>query len=142
MILAWMLLEKTLGWHDEQIADHWWLTLLFLPFSILMYVLAIGETRRRVYRRKMTWKQGALSGVILAVFIAFLSPLSQYITHNYITPEYFENVKDFSVTNNLMTLKAANEYFSLNNYLIQSIFGGLLGGIITSAIVAIFLKRS
>lgn len=141
MMLAWMLLEKTLGWHDEKIADHYWLTLLFLPFSIFMYILAMRETRRRVYGRKLTWLQGFTSGLTLTLFIALLSPLAQYITHNYITPKYFENVINYSVTNNLMKINEANEYFSLNNYLWQSFIGAILGGAITSALVALFMKR-
>ena len=46
-LLAWMLLEKTLGWHEEQIADHQWLTLLFAPFAILMYLLEKKAGLRR-----------------------------------------------------------------------------------------------
>lgn len=142
LTLAWMLLEKTLGFHDEKIADNYWLTILFVPIGVFMFVLAMRETRRRVHNRKMTWLQGFLSGFVLAVFIAVLSPLSQYITHNFITPEYFENVKDYSVTNNLMNIGEANDYFNMNNYLWQSFFGALIGGTVTSAIVAIFMRRS
>lgn len=141
MTLAWMLLEKTLGWHDEKIANHFWITLLFLPFAIFMFVLAIREKRRRFYQKSITWKQAFYSGVILSVFIAALSPLAQYITYNYITPKYFINVIDYSVTNKLMTFKAANEYFNITNYSMQVAVGVLLGGTIMSAIIAFFLKR-
>ena len=142
LTLAWTLLEKTLGWHDEKIADHWWLTLFFLPFAVAMYVLAIREKRRRIFNFKMSWKQGFICGVILAVCIALLSPIAQYITHNYITPEFFETVKNYSVTNKLMTIEAANDYFNFNSYLMQSFFGTLISGIVISAIAAFFLKRN
>ncbi|GHC55107.1 DUF4199 domain-containing protein [Ulvibacter litoralis] len=141
MTLAWMLLEKTLGWHDEKIANHYWTTLLFLPIAIFMFVLAIREKRRRYYHKKITWKQAFYSGVVLSVFIAALSPLGQYITHNYITPKYFINVIDYSVTSKLMTIEAANEYFNITNYIMQVAIGTLLGGIATAAIVATFMKR-
>ncbi|MCW8981946.1 MULTISPECIES: DUF4199 domain-containing protein [Altibacter] len=141
MALVWMLLEKTLGWHDENIADHYWLTLLFLPFAALMYVLEMREKRRRYYNKVISWKQAFFSGVVMAVFVALLSPLGQYITHNYITPEYFNNVIDYSVTNKTMTLKAANEYFNITNYMMQSAIGALVGGIVISAIAAFFMKR-
>ncbi len=140
--LAWMLLEKTLGWHDEQIADHFWLTLLFLPFAILMYILVMREKRRRFFNRTLTWRQGFITGLKMAVFVALLSPLAQYITHNYITPEYFNNVIEYSITNELMTIKKANEYFNINNYMMQSAIGALGGGLVISALVAIFMKRS
>jgi glucan phosphoethanolaminetransferase (alkaline phosphatase superfamily) len=137
-----MLLEKTLGWHDEKIADHYWLTLLFMPFAISMYILEIREKRRRIFKHQMTWKQGFISGLLMAIFIALLSPIAQYITHNYITPKYFETVKNYSVTNDLMTIEAANEYFNLTNYLWQSLLGGLIGGAIISAIAALFLMKN
>jgi len=139
--LAWMLLEKTLGWHDEQIANHDWLTLLFLPFIILMYVLALREKRRRYYNKTITWRQAFLSGLIVSIFAAALSPLAQYITHNYITPEFFVKVKDYSVTNNLMTVNAVNDYYNINNYMMQAALSSLIGGTLISAIVAIFMRR-
>ena len=91
--------------------------------------------------QKITWKQAFYSGVILSIFIAALSPLGQYITHNYITPKYFINVIDYSVTSKLMTIEAANEYFNITNYIMQVAIGTLLGGVATAAIVAIFMKR-
>jgi peptidoglycan/LPS O-acetylase OafA/YrhL len=140
-LLAWMFLEKTLGWHEENIADHYWLTLLFMPIAILMYVLALREKRRRYYDKKMTWLQGFLSGLMVSVFVALLSPVAQYVTHNYITPEYFPNIIEYSVTNEIMTLKAANEYFNIQSYMLQSAIGALAIGAITSAIVAVFMRR-
>lgn len=140
-MLLWMLFEKTLGWHDERIADHYWLTFLFFPIGIFMTVLVMREKRRRVYAGKMTWLEGFLTGLKMSVFVALLSPLTQYITHNYITPEYFNNVIEYSVTNDLMNIKKANDVFSFNSYILQSFIGALLGGVVTSAIVAIFMRR-
>jgi hypothetical protein len=140
-MLAWMLFEKTLGWHDEKIADHYWLTLLFAPFAILMYVLVMREKRRRHFNKKLTWLQGFTTGVKMAFFVTLLSPLAQYITHNYITPEYFESVSQYSITNDLMSIKEANDYFNITNYMLQSAIGALGGGLVISAIVAIFMKR-
>ena len=139
--LVWWLLEKTLGWHDEKIANHFWLTLLFFPFVIFMYILAIREKRRRHYDKKITWKQGFLSGLLLSVFAAALSPIAQYIAHNYITPEFFVNVIESSVTNNFMSIEAANEYFNLTGYMYRSIISCIVGGTIVSAFVAFVLKR-
>ncbi|MCB0464367.1 MAG: DUF4199 domain-containing protein [Aequorivita sp.] len=140
-MLCWILLEKILGWHEEKIADLWWLTMLFAPVAILMYLLEMREKRRRVYGGRMTWAQGFLTGIILSFFVALLSPLAQYITHNYITPEYFNNVIEYSVTNNLMTRTKANDYFNINSYMWQSALVAFGGGIIFSAVVAIFVRK-
>ena len=139
--LAWIFLEKTLGWHDEKIAHHYWLSMLFLPVAIFMYVLALREKRRRYYNKTMTWMQGFLCGLMVSVFAAALSPLGQYLTHHYITPEYFPNIIDYSVTSELMTLKNANAYFNMNNYMMQTAIGVLVGGAVISAIAAIFIRR-
>lgn len=139
--LAWIFLEKTLGWHDEKIADHYWLTMLFLPIAIFMFVLALREKRRRFYNKTLTWPEGFLSGLMVSVFAAALSPFAQYLTHQYITPEYFPNIIEYSVTNELMTIKKANAYFNINNYMMQSAIGVLVGGTVISAIAAIFLRR-
>ena len=141
-MLSWMLLEKTWGWHEEQIENHQWLTLLFTPFAILMYLLEMREIRRRVYGGKMTWLQGFVSGIILSIFVTLLSPLGQYITHNFITPEYFNNVIEYSVTNDLMTREKANEYFNINSYMWQSAIGAFAFGIAIAAVVAIFVGKS
>jgi peptidoglycan/LPS O-acetylase OafA/YrhL len=140
-MLAWMFLEKTLGWHDEKIANHYWLTLLVLPIAVFMYILALREKRRRYYNKKMTWLQGFLCGFMVSVFTAALSPAAQYLTHHYITPEYFPNIIDYSVTHELMTIESANEYFNIKNYMLQSALGALIGGTIFSAIAAIFIRR-
>lgn len=140
-MLTWMFLEKTMGWHDENIANHYWLTLLLLPIAVFMYILALREKRRRYYNKKMTWLQGFRCGFIVSVFAAALSPGVQYLTHHYITPDYFPNIIDNSVTHDLMMHESINAYFSIKNYLLQSVFGVLIGGAIFSAIAAIFIRR-
>lgn len=130
-----------MGWHDENIANHFWTTLLFLPFASFMFILAIREKRRRFYDGKISWRKAFLSGTLLSIFIALLSPFVQYITHNYITPEYFGNVIDYSVTNKVMTIEAANDYFNIKSYMLQSAFGAIFGGFGVSAILAFVMKR-
>ena len=136
-----MFLEKTLGWHDEKIADHYWLSMLYMPVAIFIYVLALREKRRRFFNKRLTWQQGFICGLMVSIFAAALSPLAQYLTYHYITPEYFPNIIEYSVTNEIMTLGAANEYFNITNYMMQSAIGLLVGGLVLSAIAAIILRR-
>jgi uncharacterized membrane protein YvlD (DUF360 family) len=93
------------------------------------------------YNGKMTWKQGFISGIILSVIIAIISPLTQYITSTVITPDYFTNVIKFVVDSGKMGQEAAEGYFNLKSYVLQSIFGALTMGIVTSAVVAFFVKK-
>jgi hypothetical protein len=47
---------------------------------------------------------------------------------------------NYAVENKLMTRETAELYFSLKSYIIQSSIGGLSMGVVTSAIVALFVK--
>lgn len=138
--LAWMFLEKGLGWHDENIAQHAIYSNFFAIVAIVLYVLALLDKRKNFYHGEMTWSQGFISGIVISIVVAIFSPLAQYITHEFITPNYFDNVIDYSVENGVMTKEAAEKYFNLTSYIIQSFFFALVVGVTTSAIVAFFVK--
>lgn len=139
--LLWMMFEKSMGWHDSLIGKHAIYTNLFALIAIAVYVLALLDKRKQEYNGKMTWKQGFVSGIILSVIVALLSPFAQYITHTMISPDYFNNIIAYVVESGKMRQEAAENYFSLNSYILQSVFGALTMGIVTSAIVAIFVKK-
>lgn len=139
--LLWMVFEKSMGWHDVLIEKHAIYTNFFAIIAIAVYVLALLDKRKVDYNGKMSWKQGFISGIILSVIIAVLSPLTQYITSNFITPDYFTNIINYAVDSGKMDQEAAESYFNLNSYIIQSLFGALTMGIVTSAIVAFFVKK-
>lgn len=140
MMLGWMVLEKSLGYHDEKIADHPIFTNFVAIPSIAIYVFALLDKKKNFYYGLMSYKQGFLSGLIISVIVALLSPLSQYIVIEFITPEYFPNVINYAVSSGEMTQEAAESYFNLKSYMIQSVIGALGMGTVTSAIVAIFVK--
>lgn len=82
--LAWMALEKNLGWHDRLIEQHSVYTLLYAPIAILIYVFALWGKKQKTYSGSMTYIQGLLSGVVLTLIVVLLTPLSQYISHSMI----------------------------------------------------------
>ncbi len=139
--LVWMYFEKLMGWHDEQIAKHAVYTNIFAIPAIIIYWLALRDKRENYYGGQMTWVQGFVSGILISLVVAVLSPLSQYITHHYITPEYFTNIISYSVDNGKMSMEAAKNYFNLGSYIIQGVTGAVVMGIVTSAIVAFFVKK-
>src|SRR5690606_6380049 len=98
--------------------------------------------KKEYFKGIMTWKEGFTSGVIMTVLITILSPLAQYITYEYISPEYFNNITEHAVAVGSMSREDAEAYFSLRSYLIQATFGALVMGVVTSAIVAWFVKRA
>lgn len=139
--LLWMVFEKSIGWHDVLIEKHAIYTNFFAIIAIAVFVLALLDKRKVDFNGKMNWKQGFISGIFLSVIIAVLSPLTQYITNTFITPEYFPNIIKFAVDSGKMSQEAAESYFSLKSYALQSFFGALTMGIVTSAIVAFFVKK-
>lgn len=138
--LAWMYLEKMLGWHDELISKHPIYTMLFSVVAIAIFVFALKDKKKNYFQNQMDWKQGFLSGCIVSIVVTLLSPMSQYITSEIISPNYFQNAINFAVENNRMTLENAQAFFNLKSYIFQAAFGGISMGIVTSAIVAFFIK--
>lgn len=139
--LLWMVLEKMAGLHDQNIDYHLYLTNLFAIPAIIMMVMALKEKKRDVYGGSMTYQQGLVSGIILSLFIAILSPLAQYITTYYITPDYFPNVIKRSVElGYYANAEAAEANFNYQNYAIQGAVSAFIMGVITTAIAMIFIR--
>lgn len=139
--LLWMVLEKLCGLHGKFIDYHLYLTNLFAIPAIIMMVMALKEKKKSFYQGQMSFKQGLVSGIVLSIFIALLSPVTQAITSYVITPEYFPNVIKRSVElgyYNTTAEAAAN--FNYQNYAIQGAIGALAMGILTTAIAMIFIR--
>lgn len=139
--LLWMAFERAMGWHGERIEDHPVYTNFFALVAIVIYLLALLDKRKNFYRGIMTWKQGFMAGMIMTIVIAVLTPLSQYITHTFISPDYFENVIRYSVDNQLLTREEAEAQFNLQHYMLMSFLFALVVGAITSAVIAIFVRK-
>lgn len=142
MGLLWMWFEKICGLHAEHIEKHAIYTNFVAIPAILIYVLALLDKRKNFYKGVMSYKQGFISGLIITVIVALLSPLTQYITSTIISPEYFPNVIKYVVEHGQLTQKEAEAMFNLKLYMIFSMVGALIMGLITTAIVAIFTRRS
>lgn len=141
VMLLWMLGERLVGLHDQHIDLHMVLTNLFAIPAILVYVFALRDKRQRDYQGVMTWQQGMLSGAIISLVVALLAPGTQWVISTVISPHYFDNVIAYSVaTGYHPTREEAEAYFNLGNYMMQSAVGALIMGLLTTAIVAIFLR--
>ena len=139
--LLWMLGERLTGLHDRNIEYHYIITNFFAIVAIAIYVFALLDKRKRDFGGKMTWIQGFISGLILTLGITLLTPLSQYITNAVISPHYFENMIAYTVETGKMTQEAAEANFNMQSYIIQSSTFAPVVGLITSAIVAIFVRK-
>lgn len=141
MALLWMTLEKLCGLHGKYIDYHLYLTNLFAIPAIWFMVLALKDKKKNFYHGIITYKQGLISGIILSVIIAIISPLTQWITSFLISPEYFPNVIKRSVELGYYpTTAEAEANFNYKNYAIQGAVGALIMGIVTTAVAMIFIR--
>ena len=138
--LIWMVLEKSLGWHDELLEKHATYTMFYAPIAIALYVLALREKKKTFYKGEMTYLQGLISGLLLTLVVVLLTPLSQYISHEFISPDYFPNIIRLTVEKGQMALEEAEMHFSLMSYIQQSLIFAAFMGVLTSAIVALFTR--
>ncbi len=141
LVLAWMVLENLSGLHNRYIDYHLYLTNLFAIPAIWVMVLALKDKKKNFYKGKISYKQGLISGVILSIIIALISPLTQWITSFVIAPEYFPNVIKRSVElGYYQTTEQARAQFNYTNYALQGALGALVMGIVTTAIAMIFIR--
>ena len=121
MMLSWMVLERVTGLHDVHIDKHYIYTNFVAILAIIVYVLALLDKRKNFYSGVMSYKQGFMAGLIITLIVTAFSPLTQYITSTIISPDYFANVINYSVTEGLMTQTEAEAYFNIKSYLVQVI---------------------
>jgi hypothetical protein len=117
------------------------LTNLFAIPAIWVMILALRDKRNNFYNGNITYIEGFISGFFLSLFIASISPLTQYITSYIISPEYFPNVIKRSVEiGYYATKQEAEANFNYPNYALKGAIGSLVMGIVTSSIVMLFFK--
>ena len=140
-MILWMIGEKYFGLHDEYIAEHSFYTSFFGIIAIGIYLLALYDKRKNYYNGIMRWKAGFISGAVLTLGIVILSPFVQLLIIEVITPDYFRNIREYTVEAGEMTREDADAYFNTRNYILQSLVWAAVSGLITAAITALILRR-
>ncbi len=141
-MLLWMVMERLTGLHDTHIDKHYIVTNLIAIPAVAIYVLALLDKRKNFYNGYMSYKQGFISGAIITLIVTLFSPVIQIIISTIISPDYFSNMIEYSVENDLMSRQEADDFFNLNSYLMQALIGTPIMGLLTTAIVAIFTKKN
>jgi hypothetical protein len=135
-----MLLERLVGLHGQYIEHHAVYTNFFAIIAIGIYVLALLNKRKHYYGGQMSYVQGVQTGLIMTLFIVLLVPVAQYLTHNVITPDYFNNVAELAVSSGQLTEAEAKAYFSVSHYIQLSMIMAAVMGLVTSLVVAFFTR--
>lgn len=140
-LILWTLIERLLGLHSSNIAKRGLISYFFMIPAIAIYVFALFDKRKNFYLGSMTFKEGFFSGLKVTLVIILLTPLSQYIAFEIISPDFFENMIKYSVEIRKMPLAEAEASFNLISYIIESVWTALELGAIASAIISLFTKR-
>lgn len=139
--VLWHLFERIFGLHGEYIHLHPIFTNLFFIPAIAVYALALREKRKKE-GGSITFGHAFLSGFLISLVTTVLSPATTLFIHKIVSPNYLPNAIEYAVVNKKMTAEMANMVFNLNNYLLQSAIGTLVIGVVISAIVAFYIKKS
>lgn len=138
--LLWIVIEKMTGLHDQNIANQQAYSLIFALPAIVIFALALRDKKKNALNGTMQWKEGVISGIILSLFIAVLSPVVQWIGYTVISPQFFPNAVKHFTDSHILTEAKAMEIFNLPAYMKKGITEALSMGVITSALVALFVK--
>jgi hypothetical protein len=138
--ILWAGIEKLMGMHDSKIGSQPVFSMLFAIPAIFVYVLALLEIKQKKFNGVMSWKEGVVSGFVMSLFVAVLSPVSQWATYTLISPEFFAKAVKFYTDKHILTETRALEAFNLAAYMKKSITESLSMGVITSALVALIVK--
>lgn len=139
VLFLWICLEYAVGLHDKYIASHQYVSFIFvIPAAAMMY-LALRE-KRRTLGGKISFTQAFLCGLGVSVVVSLLSPLTQYIFHRYVNPNFFNDFINYAVNSGKATLEQAQAYFNLKSSMIQGSVGALVMGVIISLILAAIMR--
>lgn len=142
--MIWMFVEVNfLNWHDKYISSQFGnhFLILIILFAVVYY-FALREKRNQYYKRKITWKQAFLSGCVISVIVALLSPLAEYFNYHYLSPQYFDHMIAYQTekASHPMTLEAAKDFFNMKSFLIQGIFTSFSFGFLVSLLLALVVR--
>ena len=137
--MLWLSLEKVLGWHDELIQFHTFYSLLIIFPQVVFFYLAIREKKKQYFKGKITWQQGLLSGGILSILIAALSPATIYYMNMFLSPEFIDLAIEKYVMSGGKEASAKN-FHNLEAYIKNAILFNVSMGVIISAVVGFFLQ--
>ncbi|THF51867.1 DUF4199 domain-containing protein [Flavobacterium supellecticarium] len=138
--VLWLFLEKIAGFHDEKISSYFYISLLFGIVYIIVFTWALKEKKATFYNGTITYKQAFISGAILTLLIAAISPLVQTFFHEVISPDFFDNAIANVIKTKPGNKEFATGYFNLQSFISQGFLNILSLGIILSAIAAYFIQ--
>lgn len=139
--MLWLSLEKYFGWHDEAIQLHIFYSLIIIVPQSILYYFALTDKKKKYFNNNITWQQAFLSGGILSLLIAGLSPATVYYMHTFLSPNFID-LATHNFLENGGKEESVKSFHSLEAYIKNSILFNVSLGIVISGIVALFIQSS
>lgn len=136
--IVWFQLENKLGWHSQNIKNLGLLTNLKYILVFLLFIAAIYNKKTSYFKNQMSWQQGLVSGVIIAILGTLLAPFAVYFCIKYISPNYFENLTNYLVSVGA-TKENAQLMYNQKTQMFVEAFSTLSFGIIFAALSSYIL---
>lgn len=116
-------------------------TFLAFVLTALIYLMYLYDKKTR-RKMRMNYRRGVKSCSVLTLFIFIAVIPTSFLIYKVIMPDFFDDVLNEVVKNNLMSMSEAKETYNTNSYLFRVPLQTLLfGGICTFAMPYFVRKR-
>lgn len=137
----WAGAERLCGLHQEHIEKMRFYTNFFIVPFVVLYMAALIDKRRRDYHGRIVFKQGFRSALGVTGLLTVLAPFTQYVTHTIISPNFFDHAIAHVVAQGVLPEDGAREFFSLGNYIRQTMLSTPVFGLLISLFVALIVPK-
>jgi len=138
---VWAGMERLCGLHDEHIEQMRFYTNFFILPFVFLYMGALIDKRRSDYRGRIVFKQGFRTALVVTGLLTVLAPVSQYVTHTVISPHFFDHAVAYVVAQGVLPEERAREFFSLGNYIRQTMFSTPIFGLLVAVFAALIVPK-
>lgn len=136
----WAALEQALGYHKDFSNI---LITAFIYYIILTFMWAIAFIDKKKSLGKNTvweFKSAFKFGLILTGLLTILSPISQYIIYENISPDYFNNIIEYRLAKGRETRESLEDIYNMEVAIRTGVTETLSYSIVFSALYAWVFK--
>ena len=139
ILLLFLILEFVAGFQDTLIAYHPYVSLLAFIIPAFTYRMALIEKIEQKFG-KLTLAQAGFCGLMTTLFFCILVIPVQLAFHQLINPDFFSNMILYAIKTGKQTPEHAALFFNLKTYIIESVLGFFVVGLIISVILGFRMR--
>ena len=137
---AWILGEFALGWHTTDVdVTRGAQGIFFLPATAVM---AWGLVARKRADGGLSYLQSLGMGATVGLVVGVLSIPFHWAYTSFLNPDYVANMVQSMADTGTATLEEATAQFAMPGYAMGLLIFPVVAGIMTNAVLALFLKTS